>query len=729
MKTYRSLVLGLVALLAVGIGGWGIYQYTMRPGGESGADPKVEPFVVDAPADPRLDPSLIWRNARPDVAYVGDKACQVCHEGICDLYHKSHTMARSSSLAGKPDAAGQTGIEGFGPTHHTSFEKDQIRFSVTKTPEGQFKQKEEYFDESGSTVVERNFDYTIAVGSGHRGRSYIFEKDGWLFQTTMSWFSKAGIWDISPGFQLERENLGRPIKRLCIICHTNQAALVAGTVNKYEPFSVQNLGIGCERCHGPGKLHCDERANDPAPVIERTRTKVAAFSSGGFQGIPGPADTSIVNPARLAPALRDSVCNQCHLQGEKRVERSGRKMEEFRPGLPLSDFMAIFVLQPSISDKNKAVGQVEQMTSSVCYIKSGEKLGCISCHDPHSLPTEEVRIEFYRNKCLNCHKGDTPPATGQFPSVKNGANLAQAGPQEAAGKKQEKPTALRPEVGSQASPTPPRKTDPTGGISPPCSLPPEHRLARRNDCAACHLPRRASSDIAHTSLSDHRILRNPANVPAGGRGLQQGELPLVPFPARSVTAPDRDLTIALTQLTFDQPAAKAVLLPMVGPGLDELIRRNPGDFELWATQAERLSLEGRHEESLKIWERLRTARPEDETTLLGCSLAALRVGQKARAAELSKRLLRICPDNSGYILLAGDILKSLGQFREALPLLEEGVRNQPASLRLRRSLVECLVRLGRNDEARAQLELLAKLSRQGEGDLRRWFARLLAEAR
>lgn len=681
----------LVLIVGALIGAWFGYRWVNRGSSGQGADPKVEPFVIEIPPDPRLDPGLVWRNARPDVAYVGDQACQVCHEGICDLYHKSHPMARASSIAGKPDAAGVTGIELFGPKHHTSFEKDQIRFSIDQRADKRMHQKEEYLDESGAVIATREYPYTVAIGSGQRGRSYIFERDGWLFQTSMSWYTKASIWDISPGFQLDRENYGRPIHRLCLYCHINQATLVEGTANKFQPFETKNLGIGCERCHGPGKLHCDEHANDPTPLKDKARNRVSAD--------PTKIDYSIVNPAKLSPPLREAVCNQCHLQGERRVERAGRKMEQYRPGLPISDFMTYFVRNPVLGEKNKAVGQVEQMNSSACFVKTGGKLGCISCHDPHMLPGQSEKVDYYRNKCLNCHKGD-PSTTVKAPPKTGGGQLASSS-----------------------------KTDPTGGISPPCSLPPEHRLARRNDCAACHLPRRASSDVAHTSLSDHRILRNPSDIHAEGRGLKQGELPLVPFPPRDLPEPDRDMTIALTQVTLDVPMAKATLLPLVARRLDELVKQHPGDFELWTFQAERLTLENRLEESLKIWERLRSARPEDEATLQGCCLAALRAGQKDRAAELSQRLLRMAPENVGHIMLVGDTLKSLGRYQDAIPILEQGVRNQPASAQLRKLLVECLVRAGRTEEVRAQMELLVKISRQGEGDLRRWFARLLAEPR
>ena len=50
------------------------------------------------------------------------------------------------------------------------------------------------------------------------------------------------------------------------------------------------------------------------------------------------------------------------------------------------------------------VSQFEQMYVSACYRASAGKLSCISCHDPHELPTPDRRVAYYRNRCLQCHR-------------------------------------------------------------------------------------------------------------------------------------------------------------------------------------------------------------------------------------------------------------------------------------------------------------------------------------
>ena len=48
------------------------------------------------------------------------------------------------------------------------------------------------------------------------------------------------------------------------------------------------------------------------------------------------SDLTIVNPADLAPALRESVCQQCHLQGSFRFAAGGPRAARLPPGPPLA---------------------------------------------------------------------------------------------------------------------------------------------------------------------------------------------------------------------------------------------------------------------------------------------------------------------------------------------------------------------------------------------------------
>ena len=273
-----------------------------------------------------------------------------------------------------------------------------------------------------STLQEKE-EIRFLLGSGSRGQSALIDRDGLLVQSPISWFHDDKRWGVAPGYQYNL-NFDRPIRAACLFCHANRSLPVAGTVNRYREPIFEGFGIGCERCHGPGQLH----------VERQSRGDVAE----------GPDDT-IVNPAKLAPALREAVCQQCHLTGAVRFGGAGRETYDFRPGLPLHDFWATFVHPEDLTGNNKAVGQVEQMYASRCYNASQGKLGCISCHDPHVKPAEKEKAAYFRNRCLACHTTRS------------------------------------------------------------CSLSERRRQKAQDDCVQCHMPRFASADIAHSSTTDHRI--------------------------------------------------------------------------------------------------------------------------------------------------------------------------------------------------------------------------------
>ncbi len=324
--------------------------------------------------DPRLTFATPFLNVRPDVRYVGDARCADCHaQGAT---YPDHPMGRSSAPAAAVADRGRYGPEAHNPFEalgfHYRVERDGPRVVHTATRRGP----------DGKELYGVAREVAVAVGSGTNGRSYLVNQDGYLYESPITWFPRAGRWDLSPGYAATTL-FDRPVKPACVFCHGGDARPVPHSVNRYEQPLSAARPVGCERCHGPAELH------------------LAARDAGPPAGRP---DLTIVNPARLPPPLRDAVCEQCHLQGEARVLRRGREPFDFRPGLPLHLFWSVFVRPPELAEGLKFVGHAEQMRASVCAQKSGGELACISCHDPHRLPAATERVAYYRGRCQTCHE-------------------------------------------------------------------------------------------------------------------------------------------------------------------------------------------------------------------------------------------------------------------------------------------------------------------------------------
>jgi Flp pilus assembly protein TadD len=220
-------------------------------------------------------------------------------------------------------------------------------------------------------------DLKWAIGSGAVGRSYAFLLDGFLFQAPLSYFSAAGKWDLSPGYTGKTYvDVARPIEEACLQCHATGVRLVPDTQNRYLDPPFLEPGVGCERCHGPGRSH------------------IEAMHAGA-------ADRAIVNPAKLAGERRDSVCLQCHLTGAARVTRAGVVPFSYRPGDRLSDSLTVFVWSGAgEGELAAATDHGEQLARSRCRIAAGPRLWCGTCHDPHPTASRNNAVQ---TACLSCH--------------------------------------------------------------------------------------------------------------------------------------------------------------------------------------------------------------------------------------------------------------------------------------------------------------------------------------
>jgi hypothetical protein len=523
------------------------------------------PPTAPRPADPRLEYSGPFQNVRPEVHYVGDARCADCHEDITRSYHE-HPMARSLLPVGQA-----SGGQLLDADHHNPFEALGRRFWVERR-EGRVLHGQVPAVAGDS---QRSLEVAYVIGSGIRGHSYLTDHDGYLFQTPISWYAEKKLWDLSPGFR-EATLPERPVAATCLFCHANRALADEETENHYQAPIFQGHGIGCERCHGPGELHADNPGRrDP--------------QTG--------ADPTIVNPRRLEPALREAVCEQCHLAGEVRLLCRGRGLYDFRPGLSLGQFWAIFVQARKPGQEEKAVNHVEQMYLSRCFQASAGRMGCVSCHDPHRAVGPERRVTHYRGRCLACHE----------------------------------------EHG--------------------CGLPLEERRRTQADdsCIACHMPRYDTADIAHAAATNHRIVRRPPSPDArqAHPGVS-GEAPpgVVSFYggrlAPSEPEQARDLALALVRRTFQGKADLLAYAQSPLPLLEQIVRTDPDDLDAAEARAGILLQQRRFTEALAAFEQVLSRWPRRERSLQQAAQLAQQLNRPEAARDYWRRAVAANPWIPGY---------------------------------------------------------------------------------
>ena len=311
--------------------------------------------------------------AQPETAsinnYVGNAACANCHADIYKTFIQ--TPMANSSGAVNGDAL-QTKLPAAEFSHTTS----GINYRVAKEGVDTFVEFER--PQTNAFKGRRKLDFFI--GSGNHGRSFLSSIEGFLYQSPISYYAKDHKWEMSPGYEtMEVMKLGRAIRKGCLECHASQLQPIAGTENQYAPQPFLDRGISCERCHGPGQQH------------------LALMKAGS-------KTTGIINPKKLAPLPRDSICAQCHLSGEARIEKPGRSLLTFRPGDALSDHVLSFLSASTNSAELKATGHVEKLWQSKCKQMSGDKLSCTTCHNPHESQPKAKAAEYFNPKCASCHQ-------------------------------------------------------------------------------------------------------------------------------------------------------------------------------------------------------------------------------------------------------------------------------------------------------------------------------------
>ena len=289
--------------------------------------------------------------------YVGNEACAACHGDIYERY--SHTaMARTSGPASRNLIEGSFRHESSGVVYRISVEGTKVYLS---------------YERPGDPGLRGRHELQYYVGSSTRGSTFLVEIDGFLYKSPINYFVQKKGWDMSPEYHSPREMELKPAPPACLFCHASRIQPPApGASNRYGSAPFLQDGVGCERCHGPGRDHVEGR------------------------GVP-------VNPARLTGERRDSVCIQCHLPGEASVSRPGKTLEMYRPGDLLSDYALTFVYDDAGHGGLGAISQVEALALSQCLRRSQGRMACITCHDPHTFVPAAQRVAYYRDKCLSCH--------------------------------------------------------------------------------------------------------------------------------------------------------------------------------------------------------------------------------------------------------------------------------------------------------------------------------------
>ncbi len=319
--------------------------------------------------------SPAFRNVHGEATFVGDDQCFSCHEDEYQGY-QAHGMANSWYRLTPENT-----VEDFeaAPVYHAATDFYYRPFAE----DGRFFQEEYRLGSNGEKTHRLVREIHYVVGSGTAARTYLTENNDYLYELPLTWYTQAGKWDFSPGYREDNPRFDRLVPDRCMACHNSYPESVPFTEGKYTSVP---LGIGCERCHGPGSVHVDERLIDTEYSEE--------------------VDPTIVNPAHLPLDRRLDVCGQCHLSGTTYVLREGRSAYDFRPSENLADHLSLFYRDvPEGTENISVISHADRMKKSACFrvtLAQGEPMECVTCHNPHE-GFRDKGPAYFNTTCLDCH--------------------------------------------------------------------------------------------------------------------------------------------------------------------------------------------------------------------------------------------------------------------------------------------------------------------------------------
>jgi hypothetical protein len=312
----------------------------------------------------------VWKNDRdnyivqqPDYSqFVGSVTCGRCHANIYTEHrHTAHYLtsrpASEHFILGPFDA----GKNSFLFTAHR-------RVVMEKRKDGYY--QVEY--DSGRQREAERFD--ISVGSGTKGQSYLYWKNGQLFQLPIGYFTEAGQWSNSPGYP-DQIIFDRQVGSRCLECHMTYAQTLTapGVLPAMYDTAKMIYGIDCERCHGPGAQHVDFHTRHPDEA------------RGRF----------ILNPDRLSRLQSLNLCTLCH--GGKFI--STQPAFSFQAGDTLSNYFALATSKQRATSIDVHGNQYGLLAASKCFRMS--QLTCVTCHNVHQ--NEAGKIALFSSRCQACH--------------------------------------------------------------------------------------------------------------------------------------------------------------------------------------------------------------------------------------------------------------------------------------------------------------------------------------
>ncbi len=307
--------------------------------------------------------------------FVGPHACAECHAKRVDEFRQT----RHFQAMAVPDASVMA--KAFSSKEGTWQSPDPSRRFEMRQTDGKFTQTAVSTSGRDEQWTTTEIAFLYGANAGLDDVYFGWRDDNRLFELPVSWLHNETRWGQSPFDPSRRDHCAREATPRCLECHATWFEHIPGSFNQYVPESFQ-LGVTCEKCHGPGREHVDfHRANKDAKTAK-----------------------AITHPGKFSREQSMDLCAQCHSNAMKYRQPP----LSYRPGQSLDDYF--LTLQTAHPEEDHVANQ-QYVRESKCYQQS--EMTCVTCHSPHHVETHHDTREPHPS-CVKCHE---PSACKDHPNL------------------------------------------------------------------------------------------------------------------------------------------------------------------------------------------------------------------------------------------------------------------------------------------------------------------------
>jgi hypothetical protein len=273
------------------------------------------------------------------LTFVGDSACQPCHQAEFTSHEKSHH--KSSLYDATKTALGDLAPPDGETASNFALRSLQDQLAVTIRLPNQTERSQVPLD--------------LAIGSGKSGMTYMILWKDRSASLGQSYFPTEKKWHTTPGQEDVPKNqpgniYNAKMTRGCLSCHV--VTMPKDTLKPEKRF----YGVGCESCHGEGSRH-----------VTLMQAGVKSLKDIGMRSL-----------ASIGGTEMNEICGRCHSTA-KQVLKMKQKEQ-----------------------KNTNRYQPYGLSLSKCFINSKNALSCSTCHNPHSdVETSEEHYDAACVACHN----------------------------------------------------------------------------------------------------------------------------------------------------------------------------------------------------------------------------------------------------------------------------------------------------------------------------------------